>query len=54
LSVKYETHPESSVELATEQKLVIEEEFVRVAIVEVAEADNVVVSGPIRKKPVVY
>jgi len=52
LSFKSKTHPESSVELAAEQKLVMEEEFVGVSVVEVVEANNVVVSGPVRKKTI--
>ena len=49
---RLKTHPESSVELATEQKLVMEEQFVGVAIVEVVEVNNVVVSRAVRKKTV--
>ena len=50
--LRLKTHPESSVELATEQKLVMEEQFVGVAIVEVVEVNNVVVSRAVRKKTV--
>lgn len=49
---RLKTHPESSVELATEQKLVMEEQFVGVAIVEVVEVNDVVVSRAVRKKTV--